>query len=239
MKDRKLRDALAHLFTFQGFSVEVLNSFYYDSVLSKVFRIKYADNNLEIPLFGINNFMRAINDNYARHDDVFYMPLKYSSITSANTYKTPGMLFYNLLTSGAIKRAISSKRELYYGSNGIIMDAHKNPIILCVVKADKDARWTFKEFIMYINPKVFVSNGVLEKFIVSRLIPYIVSNGIVFTRDYSNFSYNRRFNITSPPKMIISDHINDFFVDSTERDLHDLRYYTEDFLTFIDNEPSL
>lgn len=239
MKDRKLRDALAHLFTFQGFSVEVSNSFYYDSVLSKVFRIKYAHNNFEIPLFGINNFMRAIDINYPRPDDVFYMPLKYNSITSAKTYKTPGMLFYNLLTSSAIKMAISSKHELYYGGNGIIMDAHKNPIILCVVTADKNTQWTFKEFIMYINPKVFVSSGVLEKFIVSRLIPHIVSNGITFTRDYSNFRYSRRFNTISQPKMIVSDHINDFFVDSRERDLRDLRYYTEDFLTFIDNEPSL
>lgn len=239
MKDRKLRDALSRLFTFQGYGNEVHNSFYYDSVLSKVFRIKYAHNNFEIPLSGINNFMSAIEFNFPRPDDVFYMPLRYNSITSANTYKTPGMLFYNLLTYDSIKRAISSKRELYYGGNGIIMDAHKNPIILCVVSADKNTRWTFKELIMYINPKVFVSSGVLEKFIVSRLIPYIVANGITFTRDYSNFRYSRRFNITSPPKMIISEHINDFFVDSTERDLHDLRYYTEDFLTFIDNEPSL
>lgn len=239
MKDRKLKDAISCLFTFQGFSVEVSNSFYYDSVLSKVFRIKYADNNFEIPLFGINNFMRAIDFNFPRPDGVFYMPLRYNSITSANTYKTPSMLFYNLISSGSIKSAISSKHELYYGGSGIIMDAHKNPIILCVVSADKNTDWTFKELIMYINPKVFVSSGVLEKFIVSRLIPYIVSNGITFTRDYSNFRYSRRFNVTPSPKMIVSDHINNFFVDSTERDLHDLRYYTEDFLTFIDNESSL
>ena len=94
------------------------------------------------------------------------------------------------------------------------------------------------KIIMNTNTNMLITDIMLKAQAIS-LIPYIVSNGIIFNRDYSNFSYNRRFNITSPPKMIISDHINDFFVDSTERNLHDLRYYTEDFLTFIDDEPNL
>ena len=102
-----------------------------------------------------------------------------------------------------------------------------------------------EELILYINPKVFNSEGILNRYIKDKIIPHILS-GIYFTGGSYIRGVNNRISIDSygnyrsvTPKIVIRDTINNFFTtvvddgrdDASEIILHNL----EDFFRCLDS----
>lgn len=69
--------------------------------------------------------------------------------------------------------------EVYYGGNGYILDKDYNLLILYTLHGVMEDRILhYKTGRIYVNPKVFVSNGIVEKGIIKTVIPAFVQEGI-------------------------------------------------------------
>lgn len=70
--------------------------------------------------------------------------------------------------------------EVYYGGNGYILDKDYNLLILYTLHGVMEDRILhYKTGRIYVNPKVFVSNGIVEKGIIKTVIPAFVQEGIM------------------------------------------------------------
>lgn len=79
--------------------------------------------------------------------------------------------------------------EVYYGGNGYILDKDYNILILYTLHGVMEDRILhYKTGRIYVNPKVFISNGIVEKGIIKTVIPAFVQEGIRI--DTSNLSAN-------------------------------------------------
>lgn len=115
---------------------------------------------------------------------------------------------------------------VYYGGNGYILDKDYNLLILYTLHGvmERDRLLHYKTGRIYVNPKVFVSNGIVEKGIIKTVIPAFVQEGIridtstigataqeinVFIRNSNGFVVQS----TSPlPEIIVADVTDRFIV---------------------------
>lgn len=108
-----------------------------------------------------------------------------SVISSQSRRTTDSMLKYFFLSTRytnilGLRKAVTSKGEVYYGAPGLILDKNFNPVIIGVYILSKDRTYSerFERNILKIDPKVFSSNGFLEKAIIKKLIPFYTSHSI-------------------------------------------------------------
>lgn len=106
-------------------------------------------------------------------------------VSSQSRRTADSMLKYFFLSRNynevvGLKKAVTSKGEVYYGAPGLILDKDFKPIIIGVYTISKDRTYAerFERNILKIDPKVFSSDGFLEKAIIKKLIPYYTSNSI-------------------------------------------------------------
>lgn len=241
---RKANDAIKSLFTLSYTEASNCNIdlLYYTGGLGKYILFKYKDSKSEVPLLNsyncIEHFMRG-------YDKVVYTPLIESN--TPKFYRTPNMMFANMMSTNStciVSKVISTKGDIYYGAPGLILDKDKNPLLLCTVTINMNILTPeINKLTVYVNPKLFTNSGFLEKFITSKIIPYILSNGIVLKRGYTrtslidNIHYDRYGRPNKViPNIIISEDIHNFFstIDSN-------RIVTEEEInnTLVDNFDNL
>lgn len=217
---RKLEDSLNRLFdgsytNSRGFSNE---NFFYNSNSNKMLVCKKGTN-IEIPICCFSEsilYLTRLGDNIE-----VSIPLRHNISEGRGIYKTAHMLFYNLImcpsTSSILIKAITPHNEVYYGSNGLLLDANKNPLLLTAVKVDGNSSnfINLTEVVLYVSPKIFNGTGILHKYIRDKVIPHLASLGV-----YVHLGYGLPRNIINniggdfskvKPKIIISDSINNFF----------------------------
>ena len=241
MTDRSLDRALEPLFIIDSYSSSNISSdLYYGDTLNGILTFK-SSLDLEVPVYNADSSLRHILSNDL--GSKMHVLLKPYGNT-IKIYRTPGMLFKNLLMTPCISTCTSSKNELYHGGKGIIMDANKHPLLLCTIRGIFDAITNsieFNEFVIYINPKVFYSNNTLEKFIVSKVIPHITAKRLIPVIIYSylrNVKFNFKisdFQNKVEPKIVISSDIDKFFIDN-HRDLNAdilLQNNVDDLINFM------
>lgn len=78
-----------------------------------------------------------------------------------------------------LMKVTTNTGEVYYGGNGYILDKDYNLLILYTLHGVMEDRILhYKTGRIYVNPKVFVSNGLIEKGIIKTVIPAFVQEGI-------------------------------------------------------------
>lgn len=222
---RKLEESLNRLFdgsynSSRCFPNEV---FFYNSNSDKMLVCKKSTN-MEIPICCFSeSILHLANSN---NNIEVSIPLRYNISEGRRVYKTAHMLFYNLImcpgSNSILRRVVTPHNEVYYGSNGLLLDANKNPLLLSVVKTKERTGSIIElsELILYISPKIFNSTGILHKYIRDKVIPYLTSSGVYAFLNYSmprivRNNINENFTKVKP-KIIISDSIDDFFASPSE-----------------------
>lgn len=72
-----------------------------------------------------------------------------------------------------LKKAETSKGEVYYGAPGLILDHNFEPIVIGISEYTGDGVVKkFERHVLKVNPNVFLSDGLLEKAIIKKLIPF-------------------------------------------------------------------
>lgn len=89
-------------------------------------------------------------------------------------------LFQMSDTKDRLVKITTNNGEVYYGGNGYILDKDYNLLILYTLHGVMGDRLLhYKTGRIYVNPKVFVSNGLVEKGIIKTVIPAFVQEGIM------------------------------------------------------------
>lgn len=114
-------------------------------------------------------------------------------------YRTADVLIRNLVEfnssrEGMCLKARTNKGETYYGCNGTIFNKDMVPLIFNVIECEiADNTLVYKRVKSYIHPSVFYSDGLVEKCIANKIIPFVMQNGVdVWPRDsriVNNISY--------------------------------------------------
>lgn len=116
--------------------------------------------------------------------------------------------------------------EVYYGGNGYILDKDYNLLILYTLHGvmGEDRILHYKTGRIYVNPKVFVSNGLIEKGIIKTVIPSFVQEGItiytnsigITTQEITTYIADEygllHYNPKPLPEIIVADVTDRFIV---------------------------
>lgn len=103
------------------------------------------------------------------------------SVIDSQTRRTADSIFkyffsgnrYNYLNYLGLKKATTSKGEVYYGASGLILNSNFEPIMIGLNEYRKDGVTIhFERCVLKVSPEVFISEGLLEKAIVKKLIPF-------------------------------------------------------------------
>lgn len=131
------------------------------------------------------------------------------------TFNSVIKLFTEVSFSKRLTKIITSKGEIYYGGFGIILDKNMNPIFFCALNEEIDGEnLIYKSANIYINPSVFLVDGIIEKGIIKTIIPFYVEKGITLYIPFRNINkqFKRGENGKIIPEVIIKDFTDDFFV---------------------------
>ena len=220
------------------------NEFFYNGKMDKFVSIKSSVNN-EIPVFCFDQSV-----DYMIHDNKeVIIPLTYNRRGNPKTYKTAHMLFNHLIKNpefgNKVTKVISSNNEVYYGSSGLLLNASRNPLMFATIRTEGITQMRLNEIILYVHPSVFTNEGILDKYIRDKVIPYILSEGVyldvpTYRRDYTfNIGRNSGYLRKVTPKIVISDSINRFFITTSEGDVDNasdiILNNLDDFFTYMNN----
>lgn len=166
------------------------NSFDNNNHFTHFFRVKLTGDKFEIPIYAKSRIIEFYKNNIDTPKDLI-MPFYNADdiVVSANgnylKYKTVDSLIrsitrhipskYSYYTTG-----ISSKDEIYYGSNGVIFNKDMKPLLFNVLEAYKSNSKTivYTKAKSYIHPSVFTSDGTVEKCILNKIIPQYLQEGV-------------------------------------------------------------
>lgn len=128
-------------------------------------------------------------------------------------------------TRDRLVKITTNNGEVYYGGNGYILDKDYNLLILYTLHGVMGDRLLhYKTGRIYVNPKVFVSNGLVEKDIIKTVIPAFVQEGImvdtnnrgVTVQEINTSTRNQNgfvTQVTKPlPEIIVADVTDRFIV---------------------------
>lgn len=224
--NRKLTESINRFFLTLMHQDEYLDNekVLYEGNINKFLLIKDAAV-CEIPTCCLNFTANRVSDN-----NTVFVPMHVKSLSNKKAYKTAHMVFNNLIStpcrSGTLYKVRTSNGEVYYGSYGLILDANKNPLLLSAIStAYKGAYRHVTELLLYVNPSIYTGDGMLDKFIRDKVIPFILSHGVSFDLGLTNSNLRNTilYKIIHMcnkviPKVIISDSINNFFDSPVEED---------------------
>lgn len=109
------------------------------------------------------------------------------SISGSREIKTADLIFryffqeeryyhQNIL---GLKKAVTGKGEVYYGAPGLVLDSNFKPIMIGISEyMGSPDRISFSRCVLKVSPEVFISEGLLEKAIIKRIIPFYTEHNI-------------------------------------------------------------
>lgn len=78
-----------------------------------------------------------------------------------------------------LKKAITSKGEVYYGAPGLILNSNFEPIAIGLSEYTVlNDSLVLNRHVLKVSPNVFTSEGLLEKVIIKRLIPFFTRHNM-------------------------------------------------------------
>lgn len=108
------------------------------------------------------------------------------SVTTFQTRRTADSIFkyffksrYSYSNYLELREVVTNKGEVYYGAPGLILNNSFEPIVIGLSEYKKEGSdIIFDRYVLKVNPEVFTSQGLLEKAIVKKLIPFYTRNDV-------------------------------------------------------------
>lgn len=158
------------------------------TVFPLFFRVSLQGDKIELPILAkecVQGDLLArleARSNPLRRRDII-MPLSTLEFNYA-PYRTADALIRNLVEFNSSRgdmylRAKTNKGETYYGCNGTIFNKDMVPLIFNVIECEIVGNTlAYKRVKSYIHPSVFYSDGIVEKCIANKIIPFVMQNGV-------------------------------------------------------------
>ena len=153
-----------------------------NNVFNLFLRVDISGPEIDVPLMCKYKVEEALFDNLHYPDyfkEVAVVLFENNSIQSRRTANAIFKTFQRSDTSNRMIKITTNTGEVYYGGNGYILDKDYNILILYTLHGVMNGYTLhYKTGRIYVNPKVFVSNGLVEKGIIKTIIPSFVQEGI-------------------------------------------------------------
>lgn len=160
------------------------------NAFNRLFVIDVSSDEIEVPVFAESAVESVIRDKlefpYVSHVNKIIIPMYVNTYTQLR--RTADCIvrefFSGVNFNKRLQKVITNKGEIYYGSKGIILDKDFNILLLCTLACrrmeyrDRQVMSYYKP-IIHVSPQVFLrGEGLIEKSILKKIIPFYVSQNI-------------------------------------------------------------
>ena len=157
-----------------------------NNVFTLFLRVDISGPEIDVPLMCKYRVEEGLLSNYNYPNSVKEVAVTLFENSYAQARRTANAIFKTFQMNDnrdRLMKIITNTGEVYYGGNGYILDKDYNILILYTLHGVMEDRILhYKTGRIYVNPKVFVSNGIVEKGIIKTVIPAFVQEGIRIAR---------------------------------------------------------
>lgn len=169
-------------YSFPDYVLPALN-FSNNNIFNTFLRTDISENEVDVPLNCRGVVEDALFENFVTPDTVKEVSVALYENGYSQSKRTINAIFkafHQFYRRDRMLKVTTNKGKVYYGGNGFILDKDYNVLLLYVLHGIKnpDRTITYKTGRIYVNPKVFISNDLLEKGIIKTVIPAFVQEGI-------------------------------------------------------------
>lgn len=177
-------------------SANMSSNYSRNNIFSKFLRVKVSSGTFEIPLFlGYYIEKNIINQliTKGRVDDiVVYLGEDRKVQTVSTINQAFNSIHHSVTQAQGFYSYKTPKSDVYHIDKGVIFDKDMKLLMFNTIEVEiKEGKIEYKKPKSYIHPSVFYSDGLVEKAIVEKMIPYILSEG---TYIYGNLSSDALIN---------------------------------------------
>lgn len=200
-----------------------------NNVFNLFLRVDISGPEIDVPLMCKYRVEEGLLSNYDYPNSLKEMAVALFENSYPQSRRTANAIFKTFQmnnTRDRLMKITTNSGEVYYGGNGYILDKDYNLLILYTLHGVMEDRVLhYKTGRIYVNPKVFVSNSIVEKGIIKTVIPAFVQEGIRIARaDIEGVTYQEinvpirnehgsAIGYTSPiPEIIVADVTDRFIV---------------------------
>lgn len=154
-----------------------------NNVFNLFLKVDISGPEIDVPLMCKNKVENGLLDNFNYSNSLKEVAVTLFENSYPQPRRTANAIFKAFQMNDARDRLLkitTNTGEVYYGGNGYILDKDYNILILYTLHGvmEEDRLLHYKTGRIYVNPKVFVSNGIVEKGIIKTVIPAFVQEGI-------------------------------------------------------------
>lgn len=153
------------------------------NVFNLFLRVDISGPEIDVPLMCKYKVEEGLLSNYNQPNSLKEMAVALFENSYPQSRRTANAIFKTFQmndTRDRLMKITTNTGEVYYGGNGYILDKDYNLLILYTLHGVMEDRILhYKTGRIYVNPKVFVSNGLIEKGIIKTVIPAFVQEGIM------------------------------------------------------------
>lgn len=199
------------------------------NVFNLFLRVDISGPEIDVPLMCKYKVEEGLFSNYNHPNSLKEMAVALFENSYPQSRRTANAIFKTFQMNDRRDRLMkitTNTGEVYYGGNGYILDKDYNLLILYTLHGviGEDRILHYKTGRIYVNPKVFVSNGLIEKGIIKTVIPAFVQEGImvdtnnigVTTQDINTTIRNSNGFVTQVikplPEIVVADVTDRFIV---------------------------
>lgn len=168
--------------------------------------------NIRIPLFLIGCFyIKRLM--YRPETEIILVPANRYGTRVATTARTGDTIIKSFAISpnslvNIINKADTDKGETYYGCPGIILNKDWRVLFMVVTNCKIEDGIKVTDYKVYIHPSVFYTEGLLEKCIANKIVPFILSHPIhLYTGEYITPDHE----LCTTPEIVVKDITDEFF----------------------------
>lgn len=175
-----------------------------NNVFQRYFNIDLRGKEVEVPVICRREVQNILTDNMSIRNnnwegtkplDYFVYPLYVTWSTRKRTSDSAIRAMFECLTGNRLVKITTSNDAVYYGGAGIIFNSNMECIFLSTVtliapdEGSNNPMYELAKSVVHISPNVFVSNGLVEKAIVKKVLPTLIESKVSL-----NTSNRRIFN---------------------------------------------
>lgn len=154
-----------------------------NNVFNLFLKVDISGPEIDVPLMCKKKVEDGLLDNFNYPNSLKEVAVTLFENSYPQPRRTANAIFKAFQMNDARNRLLkitTNTGEVYYGGNGYILDKDYNLLILYTLHGVMEDRILhYKTGRIYVNPKVFVSNGLIEKGIIKTVIPAFVQEGIM------------------------------------------------------------
>ena len=169
------------------------------NAFNRLFVIDVSSDEIEVPVFAKSAVESVVRDRlefpYVSHVNKIIIPMYVNTYTQSRRTADSivGEFFSKVNFNQRLQKVITNKGEVYYGSKGIILDKDFNILLLCTLacrRMEYRGRQVMSYYkpIIHVGPQVFLRDeGLIDKSILKKIIPFYLSQNICQTRTNPDF----------------------------------------------------